>query len=307
VAYFSTSTFAQGAGRMLCTSQARCFLLQSYSDATFCEGEMSEMSAEQEGVMTYSDYLRLRELLELQSPLSGTRGEMLFIIVHQITELWLKIIIDELREARHRIMMGKSGLGDSRKALSRVKIILSHLVNAWDIVATLSPQEYAKFRNLLGSASGLQSHQFVLFNLILSRDAHTVTRAGSLIMRANPEIKKELEIVCLYDELLTLIWKLYEDGDVPEGQELRTRAYSILQNLYANSDRFVAYLYEVCEDLVCIDDLLCQWRNRHIITARRLIGLSHGTGGTQGVAYLESLRGIILFKELRDARSAVST
>jgi tryptophan 2,3-dioxygenase len=262
---------------------------------------MSEIGTESGG-MGYDDYLKIPKLLDLQNPLSCSSGEMLFIILHQSMELWLKLIICELREARNRIMMGRSGLGDARKHLARVKIVLSHLVNAWDIISTLSPKDYAEFRNFLGSASGLQSHQFVLFELILSRNDHAITRATSYVMSTNPYIQRELDRKCLYDELLILICTLYEDW-IPDGEQgLHTRACNILHNLYSSPDRFIVHLYEVCEDLVDIEDTLCQWHHRHIGAVLRLIGLSSGTGGTAGVAYLEPLRDIRMFKELWSAR-----
>jgi tryptophan 2,3-dioxygenase len=267
----------------------------------------SEADAMLNDEMTYDKYLEVKKLLELQKTLTDTSGEMLFIVFHQSTELWLKIVISELREARHRIMMGRSSLAQARGALLRVKNTLVHLVHSWDIIATLSPSDYNAFRSSLGSASGLQSGQFILMELILSRNEHIVRRAESftsdLEVQAE-QVHKELRRPCLYHELINVVGQIYEMVDAHASiDELQGRAQSILERVYVNPELCPAHLYELCEDLVDIEDLLCQWQHRHVTSVKRLIGLGVvGTGGTTGATYLQSLTQVRLFPELWQAR-----
>ncbi len=261
--------------------------------------------------LTYSGYLCLDTLLASQKPLSSPEhhDEMLFIIQHQTSELWMKLIIHELREAVRRIRADE--LGHTFKILSRVKHIQTQLTNAWSVLATLTPNEYAEFRGVLANASGFQSPQYRTIEFLMGNK-----NAGLLAVFAHdPEthaaLKEILEAPSLYEEFLRHLarrgmalpaeaierdWSVKRDPD--------DRVVDVLQTIYDNpTEHWDAY--EMCEKLVDLEESFQLWRFRHLKTVLRTIGYKRGTGGTAGVNYLEKMTTQIFFQELMDVRTRV--
>jgi tryptophan 2,3-dioxygenase len=259
------------------------------------------------GQLTYGRYLALDRLLACQHPVSESHDELLFIVIHQTTELWLKLMAHELRAARDRIRAGE--LPPAFKMLARVSRIQAQLIQSWDVLSTLTPADYLAFRDRLGPASGLQSHQYRLIEFVLGRK-----QAGMLaVHRHTPEIeaelRRELEAPSLYDEAILLLARrglaiapalLERDWREPHGADPSVLA--AWQTIYHDPGHYWD-LYELAEDLVDLEDWLRQWRFRHVTTVERIIGHKSGTGGTSGVAYLRRALDICCFPELWQVRT----
>ncbi|MEO8135645.1 MAG: tryptophan 2,3-dioxygenase [Betaproteobacteria bacterium] len=259
------------------------------------------------GSMSYGDYLALEQLLDCQHPRSADHNELLFIIQHQATELWLKLVLHELAAAREQLR--RDELQPAFKMLSRVARIFAQLVQAWDVLATLTPSEYSAFRPSLGNSSGFQSHQYRLLEFLLgNRNAALVMpfahRAGIHAM-----LLAELAQPSLYDEALRLLAR--RGLEVPA--ERRERDWIVCAEasagveaawavVYADTARHWD-LYELAEKLVDLEDAFRQWRFRHVTTVERIIGNKRGTGGTSGVDYLKQAVSIELFPELWRVRT----
>jgi tryptophan 2,3-dioxygenase len=261
------------------------------------------------GEMSYGDYLRLDRLLDAQHLLSANHNEMLFIIQHQTTELWLKLVIHELRAAIRQIE--RDDLAAAFKMTARVSRIMAQLIQAWDVLSTLTPSEYMDFRAALGRSSGFQSHQFRAIEFLLgNKRAELLAPFGH-----RPEIHAELEALLgapsLYDQALRLLARrglaidaaaLERDWRLPYRANASVEAAWIA--IYRDTKRYWD-LYELGEELVDLEDFFRQWRFRHVTTVERIIGGKKGTGGTEGVAYLRGLLEIRLFPELWDLRTAL--
>lgn len=259
------------------------------------------------GEMSYGDYLRLDRLLDAQQPLSPHHDEMLFIVQHQTTELWLKLVIHELKAAIGQIE--RDELAPAFKMLARVSRIMAQLIQAWDVLSTLTPSEYMAFRAALGRSSGFQSHQFRAIEFLLGNK----NPERFALFRHRPEIHAVLEQLLaapsIYDQSIRLLARrgLAIDAAVLR-RDLRLpyRADASVQAawtaVYRDTERYFD-LYELGEELVDLEDFFRQWRFRHVTTVERIIGGKKGTGGTSGVAYLRSLLEIRLFPELWDLRT----
>ena len=259
------------------------------------------------GEMSYGDYLRLDRLLDAQQPLSPHHDEMLFIVQHQTTELWLKLVIHELKAAIGQIE--RDELAPAFKMLARVSRIMAQLIQAWDVLSTLTPSEYMAFRAALGRSSGFQSHQFRAIEVLLGNK----NPERFALFRHRPEIHAVLEQLLaapsIYDQSIRLLARrgLAIDAAVLR-RDLRLpyRADASVQAawtaVYRDTERYFD-LYELGEELVDLEDFFRQWRFRHVTTVERIIGGKKGTGGTSGVAYLRSLLEIRLFPELWDLRT----
>lgn len=235
--------------------------------------------------MTYADYLALPELLDLQRPLSPLHDEMLFIVIHQTKELWLKQMLHEVGLAA--ALIGEDQFAPAHKALSRVSRIQAVMTLSWDVLATLTPVDYSKFRNVLGTSSGFQSAQFRELEYRLGiRDPKFLDyyEGGS-------------------DEHQRLRAALAEPSlwDVADAARKRAGAESWLA-VYGDADRWFE-LYQLGEKLVDIDDALAGWRHKHVVTVERIIGGKTGTGGSPGVKYLESTLSKRAFPELWSLRT----
>jgi tryptophan 2,3-dioxygenase len=261
------------------------------------------------GAMSYGDYLHLDEVLGAQRPRSRDHNEMLFIVQHQASELWMKLVIHELRAARDQVRA--DDLQPAFKMLARVSRIMAQLVQSWDVLATLTPAEYSAFRDDLGSSSGFQSFQYRMIEFLLgNKDA-----ARMEPHRHRPELYAALEELhrspSIYDEAIRLLARrgFRIDAECVERDWSAVHAYneSVLQawvQVYrSTADHWE--LYELAEKLVDLEDAFRQWRFRHATTVERVIGMKRGTGGTSGVNYLRRVIEVELFPELWRARTAI--
>jgi tryptophan 2,3-dioxygenase len=257
--------------------------------------------------MSYGDYLRLDQLLAQQTPVSGSHDEMLFIIIHQASELWMKLIIHELQAACAAIRA--DALGQAFKMSARVSRIQTQMIQSWDVLSTMTPAEYLDFRGKLGRASGFQSYQYRTIEFLLgAKDAELLAPH-----RHRPDIHAPLEAVLkapsLYDEAIRLLARrnfaidrahLARDLTLPYAANPSVKAAWI--EVYRDTAKHWD-LYELAEELVDVEDSFQVWRFRHMMTVQRIIGFKPGTGGTAGVGYLKQAVGRPFFPELWDLRT----
>ncbi len=259
------------------------------------------------GKMRYGDYLRLEKILAAQDPLSSHHDEMLFIIIHQASELWLKQVGYELTAAISHVR--DSDFSHAFKVISRVKHILNHLVMSWNILATLTPVDYHNFREQLGSSSGFQSFGYRKIEFLLGNKNAAILKVHEGTPHAHKELSDILGKPSLYDEVIR---KLSESGfDIDAGVLDRDvskpyeRNDSVLQawlQIYRNSEKHFE-LYELAEKLVDIEDAFQQWRFKHMYTVQRIIGQQKGTGGSSGVTFLKKALDTSFFPELFELRT----
>jgi tryptophan 2,3-dioxygenase len=261
------------------------------------------------GQMSYGDYLRLDQVLGAQQPRSADHNEMLFIVQHQATELWMKLMIHELRAARGRIRA--DDLQPAFKMLARVARIMAQLNQSWDVLSTLTPAEYSSFRASLGSSSGFQSFQYRMIEFLLGNKSAVRMEPH----RHRAELFRDLEALLaepsIYDESLRLLARrgLAIDRECVERDCAATHAFNdsvcaAWVEVYRDTARHWE-LYELAEKLVDLEDNFRQWRFRHATTVERVIGLKRGTGGTSGVGYLRRVLEVELFPELWRARTVL--
>ena len=257
--------------------------------------------------MSYSDYLHLDEILGAQHPLSPNHNEMLFIVQHQTSELWMKLLLHELGAALRCVT--RDELGSAFKMLARASQIMEQLVAAWSVLATMTPPEYSAIRPYLSSSSGFQSWQYRCIEFALGNK-----NAAMLKPHAHrPDTLAKVEAVwrapSLYDESLRLLAR--RGLSVPASHTERdwTRAYEssdaveqawlvVYRNPEAHWD-----LYQLGEKLTDLEDAFRLWRFRHVTTVERIIGFKRGTGGTSGVGYLRKMLDVVLFPELWKLRT----
>ena len=256
---------------------------------------------------SYGDYLALGGLLATQRPVSDSHDEMLFIIIHQATELWMKLAIHELRAACE--LLAADQPKPCFKMLARVSRIQSQLIQSWDVLSTLTPAEYLAFRDLLGPASGFQSHQYRLIKFILGNKNRAVLAPFRGDQATHAELTRQLEQPGLYDHAIGLLARrgFAIDGDQLErdwSQPYHTNASvrDAWAMIYADTQAHWE-LYELAEKLVDLEDWFQQWRFRHLTTVERINGMKRGTGGTEGVAYLKRALDIRFFPELWELRT----
>jgi tryptophan 2,3-dioxygenase len=257
--------------------------------------------------MSYGDYLHLDEILGAQHPLSPDHNEMLFIVQHQTSELWMKLLLHELGAAVQCIQ--RDELGSAFKMLARVSKIMEQLVHAWDVLATMTPPEYSAIRPYLSNSSGFQSWQYRCIEFTLGNK-----NAAMLKPHAHrPEILARVEAAwrapSLYDEALRLLarrglpipavnlerdWtRAHEASDAVEAAWL-----TVYRDPQAHWD-----LYQLGEELTDLEDTFRLWRFRHVTTVERVIGFKRGTGGTSGVGYLRKMLDVVLFPEIWKLRT----
>ncbi len=259
------------------------------------------------GRMGYGDYLRLPELLSLQAPISDSHDEMLFIVIHQATELWMKLAIHELCGAVHSI--ATDDLATSFKQMARVSRIQSQLIQSWDVLSTLTPAEYLQFRDKLGQASGFQSHQYRLIEFVLGNKQRARLKPHEHNAEVHQVLVQHLESPSIYDEALRLLHRrgfalpaAVIDRDWYASYVDNQAVLDAWSKIYENAVTHWE-LYELAEKLVDIEDWFQQWRFRHMKTVERVIGHRRGTGGTAGVGYLKRALEIRFFPELWDLRT----
>jgi len=259
--------------------------------------------------VTYSSYLDLDRVLTAQHPASDAHDEMLFIIVHQASELWLKLCLHELQEAREHI--ASDTLRPAFKMLARVARAQGQLISSWDVLSTMTPHDYSLVRPHLGSSSGFQSAQYRLMEFLLGgRNADMIT-----MHEATPEVAAalhaELDRASLYDETVALLsrrgFEIPSDVLQRDKQAPWTESASVEEawaEIYRHPNKHWD-LYELAEKLVDLEYHFQRWRFGHLKTVERVIGFKKGTGGTAGVPYLEGVLKKTFFPELLSVRTAI--
>jgi tryptophan 2,3-dioxygenase len=259
--------------------------------------------------MSYTDYLQLNDILGSQKPLSDAHDELLFIIQHQTSELWMKLAIHEITSAIAAIR--DDNPQPAFKMLSRVARIFEQLNNAWDVLRTMTPSEYTQFRDSLGKSSGFQSYQYRAIEFLAGN--RNLAMLGPHAHR--PDILEKLETILarpsLYDEALLLLrrrgFDIGEDGERSDWRDNRhdnPRVLEAWRQVYSNPKQYWE-LYELAEKLVDFEDYFRRWRFNHVTTVERVIGFKRGTGGTSGTSYLKKMLEIELFPELWRVRTVL--
>ena len=261
--------------------------------------------------MDYGSYLDLETLLSAQHPLSEPvhPDELLFIIQHQTTELWFKLVLHELRSVRR--YLDADDVSRARKALARVKHILRTLAEQWSVLATLTPSEYVEFRESLGSSSGFQSHQYRAVEFILGNKNGGILTVFESEPAVHAELTELLETPTVYDAFLRFLARRGHDvpaevlqRDVRDAWVEHPTLIPIFQGIYNDASANWAE-YATCEDLVDLEDAFQFWRFRHLRTVQRTIGFKTGTGGSSGVDFLRRALDLTFFPELYSVRTEI--
>jgi tryptophan 2,3-dioxygenase len=257
--------------------------------------------------MTYAGYLSLDTLLSSQHPRSDHHDEMLFIIIHQTTELWFKLIIHELAAVLDHI--AKDELESAFKILARVKHIFSQLIDQWSVLATLTPSEYVQFRHVLGRASGFQSVQYRTVEFMLGNKDRRMMKVHAHDPAAAAQLQAALDAPSIYDAFLAYLArrglpvpKEVLDRDITTHHEKHPGVTAVFKSIYsgiaANWDA-----YEMCEKLVDLEEQIALWRFRHLKVVMRVIGFKTGTGGSSGANFLRQMIDHEFFPELWAVRT----
>ena len=259
--------------------------------------------------MSYGDYLMLDRLLDAQAPLSSAHDELLFIIQHQTSELWMKLAIHEIKAAMAAI--ARDDVQPAFKMLARVSRIFEQLNGAWDVLRTMTPSEYTLFRDKLGESSGFQSFQYRSIEFLVGNRNLAMLRPHA----HDPALTAELEAILakpsLYDEALRLLARrgffIGADAQRSDWRGMRAESQEVVAawtQVYRDPQRHWE-LYELAEKLVDFEDYFRRWRFNHVTTVERIIGFKTGTGGTSGVNYLRKMLEIVLFPELWKLRTGL--
>lgn len=257
--------------------------------------------------MSYGDYLHLDEILNAQHPLSPAHDEMLFIVQHQTSELWMKLMLHELRAATRHIAEEK--LSDAFKMLARVSRIMEQLVSAWTVLSTMTPPEYTAMRPYLANSSGFQSAQYRCIEFALGNKNAAMLKPHAHRVDLLAQVDAAYRSPSLYDESLKLLARrglpvpadhLERDWTQPyEASDGVEAAWLIVyRNPHDHWD-----LYQLGEKLTDLEDAFRLWRFRHVTTVERVIGFKRGTGGTGGVSYLRKMLDVVLFPEIWKLRT----
>ncbi|MFN7856703.1 MAG: tryptophan 2,3-dioxygenase [Acidovorax sp.] len=257
--------------------------------------------------MSYGDYLQLDTVLAAQLPLSGAHDEMLFIIQHQASELWMKLMLHELRAAIGH--MARDELPPAFKMLARVSKIMEQLVHAWDVLATMTPPEYSAMRPYLGQSSGFQSYQYRCIEFAMGNKNRAMLKPHEHRADLLALVQAAYEAPSLYDEALRLLARrgipvpashLERDWTQPyqEDAGVEHAWLTVYRNPREHWD-----LYQLGEELTDLEDAFRLWRFRHVTTVERVIGFKRGTGGTGGVSYLRKMLEVVLFPEIWKLRT----
>ena len=259
--------------------------------------------------MDYGDYLHLDEVLQAQHPLSADHNELLFIIQHQTSELWMKLMLHELRAAIGNI--ANDQLQPAFKMLSRVSRIMEQLVHAWDVLATMTPPEYSNIRAHLGHSSGFQSWQYRCIEFACGNKQLAMLQQHQHRELRFAEVVAALHQPSLYDESLRLLQRRgitvptsVTQRDITEAYVASPGVEAAWLQVYRNPESHWD-LYQLGEELVDLEDAFRLWRFRHLTTVQRIIGFKTGTGGTAGVSYLRAMLDVELFPELWSIRTTL--
>ncbi|HEY4127338.1 MAG TPA: tryptophan 2,3-dioxygenase family protein [Gammaproteobacteria bacterium] len=260
---------------------------------------------------TYSGYLKLDLLFSAQQPISRPlhHDEMLFIIQHQTSELWIKLVLHELDAAIRHIQ--KDELEPCFKILSRVKQIQMQLFNQWAVLETLTPTEYAEFRSALGAASGFQSHQYRALEFMLGNKSAELVKVFAYDSKVHAVLTELLNRPSLYDEFLRYLKRRglpvpaeRVERDWSQAYERHPGVTAVFKQIYEGTREWWD-AYEMCEKLVDVEEYFQLWRFRHMKTVERIIGHKTGTGGSSGVKFLEKALSLTFFPELIDVRTEI--
>jgi tryptophan 2,3-dioxygenase len=259
--------------------------------------------------LSYSQYLQLDKVLGAQKPLSGQHDEMLFIVIHQASELWLKLCLHELAATRAQIRA--DDLEPAFKMLSRVARAQAQMIQSWDVLATMTPADYMRFRDSLGQSSGFQSWQYRLLEFMLGNKDAKLIEVHSSDPPNHALLGRELAIPSLYDETLKLLVRRgfaipreRVERDWTKSYEAHPAVEAAWLAIYRDSNAHWD-LYELAEKLVDLEYRLQQWRFAHLKTVERIIGFKRGTGGSTGVGYLEHVLKRGFFPELISLRTSI--
>ena len=257
--------------------------------------------------MTYADYLHLDAVLSAQHPLSPAHDEMLFIVQHQTSELWMKLMLHELTAAIGCI--ARDELASAFKMLARVSRIMEQLVHAWDVLATMTPPEYSAIRPYLSSSSGFQSWQYRCIEFSLGNKNAAMLKPHAHRPELHARVEAAWRAPSLYDEALRLLAR--RGLPVPASHVQRDWTQPYVASDAVEQAWLVAYrepqthwdLYQLGEELTDLEDSFRLWRFRHVTTVERVIGFKRGTGGTSGVGYLRKMLDVVLFPEIWKLRT----
>jgi tryptophan 2,3-dioxygenase len=259
--------------------------------------------------ISYSQYLQLDKVLNAQKPLSGQHDEMLFILIHQASELWIKLCLHELSATRAQIR--SDDLEPAFKMLSRVARVQAQLIQSWDVLGTMTPADYMRFRDSLGQSSGFQSWQYRLLEFMLGNKEPRLIEVHAKDKAVYGTLKRELATPSLYDESLRLLKRRgfdipaeRTDRDWSQPYEASPAVEAAWLAVYRDSTAHWD-LYELAEKLVDLEYRFLQWRFAHLKTVERIIGFKRGTGGSSGVGYLEHVLKRGFFPELISLRTSI--
>jgi len=259
--------------------------------------------------MSYGDYLGLKGLLTAQQPLSGAHDEMLFIVIHQSSELWIKLCLHEIAGAIRQIR--QDDLGPAFKMMARIARVQAQLIQSWEILSTMTPFDYASFRDALGKSSGFQSYQYRMMEYRLGNKNAAMSRVFASDPALAGQVQAALSEPSIYDESLALLArrglaipknKLKRDFSQP--YEADTRVTAAWRAVYRDAQTHWD-LYELAEKLVDLEYRFHLWRFSHKKTVERIIGNKMGTGGTSGVSYLKKALELTFYPELWAVRSEI--
>ena len=269
------------------------------------EGAQLDFSSD----MSYGDYLQLDQLLSAQTPLSPDHNELLFIVQHQTSELWMKLMLHELEAAVKAV--ASDALPSAFKMLARVSKIMEQLVHAWDVLATMTPPEYSAIRPYLSRSSGFQSWQYRCIEFTLGNKNAAMLKPHAHRPDLLAKVEAAWRAPSLYDEALRLLAR--RGIAVPAGKLDRdwTAGYTADEGVEAAwltvyRDPSTHWdLYQLGEELTDLEDAFRLWRFRHVTTVERVIGFKRGTGGTGGVSYLRKMLDVVLFPEIWSLRTSL--
>jgi tryptophan 2,3-dioxygenase len=261
------------------------------------------------GSMSYGDYLQLDALLSAQKPRSPDHNEMLFIIQHQTSELWMKLMLHELLTAIDHVR--RDDLGSAFKMLARVSKIMEQLVHAWDVLATMTPPEYSGIRPYLASSSGFQSFQYRCIEFALGNKNEAMLKPHAHRADLLEQVTLAFRAPSLYDEALKLLARrglavplTHSERDWTQAYQADAQVELAWLTVYRDPKRYWD-LYQLAEELMDLEDAFRLWRFRHVTTVERVIGMKRGTGGTGGVGYLRKMLDVVLFPEIWSLRTSL--
>jgi tryptophan 2,3-dioxygenase len=259
--------------------------------------------------LSYGEYLQLEKLLGAQKPLSVEHDEMLFIVVHQASELWLRLFLHELAAVMECVR--RDDLDPSFKLFDRISRVQDQLLSVWNVLSTMTPFDYSAFRNVLGRSSGFQSFQYRLLEFLLGNKNSEMIAVHARDPQALAALKRALQSPSLYDEALRLLSRRgygvpaeLLDRDLSQPYQANKTVAGAWLGVYHNADKDWD-LYELAERLVDLDHKFQLWRFHHLKTVERIIGYKRGTGGTSGVHYLAKALELKFFPELWQVRTAM--